>query len=238
MSATGCSSPATYPERRAAPRAPEGLAREGDPPTLRRRRSRDHARVGRRLQGHDRRPARRRRHDPAPAGDPAIRRRRPLRRRGSRGATGSRRRASRSSPSPSCTIRRPPPARSGWCSQSLATRPGTSVSDLPAGVRVHTEYPELTRRFLEKNGVDARGHALVRRHRGQDPRDRRRGRGDHRDRPRAARRGPAGARHDPRLVHRADRQPDRARRRRQAPRHGTAADVAARCARSARPGAR
>lgn len=31
-----------------------------------------------------------------------------------------------------------------------------SVSDLPSDVRVHTEYPELTRRFLEKNGVDAR----------------------------------------------------------------------------------
>lgn len=29
------------------------------------------------------------------------------------------------------------------------------VSDLPTGVRVHTEYPELTRRFLEKHGVDA-----------------------------------------------------------------------------------
>src|SRR5919201_3768893 len=31
-----------------------------------------------------------------------------------------------------------------------------SVSELPPGVRVHTEYPELTRRFLEKHGVDAR----------------------------------------------------------------------------------
>ncbi len=29
------------------------------------------------------------------------------------------------------------------------------VSELPPGVRVHTEYPELTRRFLEKHGVDA-----------------------------------------------------------------------------------
>ena len=66
--------------------------------------------------------------------------------------------------------------------------PWQSVEDLPAGVRVHTEYPELTRRFLEKHGVDARDHALVRRDRGQDPRDRRRGRRDHRDRPRAARR--------------------------------------------------
>src|SRR6476619_7064702 len=34
--------------------------------------------------------------------------------------------------------------------------PWQSVSDLPPDVRVHTEYPELTRRFLEKNGVDAR----------------------------------------------------------------------------------
>jgi ATP phosphoribosyltransferase len=30
-----------------------------------------------------------------------------------------------------------------------------SVQDLPQGVRVHTEYPELTRRFLEKHGVDS-----------------------------------------------------------------------------------
>jgi ATP phosphoribosyltransferase len=29
------------------------------------------------------------------------------------------------------------------------------VADLPVGVRVHTEYPELTRRFLQKHGVDA-----------------------------------------------------------------------------------
>jgi ATP phosphoribosyltransferase len=31
-----------------------------------------------------------------------------------------------------------------------------AVTDLPPGVRVHTEYPELTRRYLEKHGVDAR----------------------------------------------------------------------------------
>jgi ATP phosphoribosyltransferase len=30
-----------------------------------------------------------------------------------------------------------------------------SAAELPPGVRVHTEYPELTRRFLEKHGVDA-----------------------------------------------------------------------------------
>ena len=40
----------------------------------------------------------------------------------------------------------------------LAVASGTewkTVEDLPAGVRVHTEYPELTRRFLEKHGVSA-----------------------------------------------------------------------------------
>jgi len=33
--------------------------------------------------------------------------------------------------------------------------PWQSVTDLPSGVRVSTEYPEITRRFLEKAGVDA-----------------------------------------------------------------------------------
>jgi ATP phosphoribosyltransferase len=40
----------------------------------------------------------------------------------------------------------------------LAVASGTpwkTVEELPAGVRVHTEYPELTRRFLEKHGVNA-----------------------------------------------------------------------------------
>jgi ATP phosphoribosyltransferase len=31
----------------------------------------------------------------------------------------------------------------------------STVTDLPSGVRVHTEYPELTRRYFEKHGVDA-----------------------------------------------------------------------------------
>jgi ATP phosphoribosyltransferase len=30
-----------------------------------------------------------------------------------------------------------------------------SVSDLPAGVRVHTEYPELTKRYFAEQGIDA-----------------------------------------------------------------------------------
>ncbi len=34
--------------------------------------------------------------------------------------------------------------------------PYEKVSDLPSGVRVSTEYPELTRRFLAENGVEAK----------------------------------------------------------------------------------
>lgn len=34
--------------------------------------------------------------------------------------------------------------------------PWESVADLPSGVRVSTEYPSLTRRFLESHGVEAR----------------------------------------------------------------------------------
>src|SRR5207248_2916843 len=33
--------------------------------------------------------------------------------------------------------------------------PWAKANDLPAGVRVSTEYPELTRRFLTQHGVDA-----------------------------------------------------------------------------------
>ena len=36
-----------------------------------------------------------------------------------------------------------------------ADSPVTGVADLPAGVRVSTEYPELTRRYFEKHGIPA-----------------------------------------------------------------------------------
>src|SRR3954453_19406903 len=36
-----------------------------------------------------------------------------------------------------------------------ADSPATKVEDLPQGVRVSSEYPELTRRFFEKKGIDA-----------------------------------------------------------------------------------
>ena len=36
-----------------------------------------------------------------------------------------------------------------------ADSPAQSVNDLPAGLVVHTEYPELTRRYFAKHGIDA-----------------------------------------------------------------------------------
>jgi ATP phosphoribosyltransferase len=72
-----------------------------------------------------------------------------------------------------------------------ADSPVGSVEELPAGVRVHTEYPELTRRFLEKHGVDAEislSYGAT-----ESARDCRRRRRDHRNRARPARRRPQGA---------------------------------------------
>ncbi len=36
-----------------------------------------------------------------------------------------------------------------------AESPARSVADLPAGLRVHTEYPELTKRYFAEHGIDA-----------------------------------------------------------------------------------
>src|SRR5262245_15200208 len=36
-----------------------------------------------------------------------------------------------------------------------ADSPAQSVEDLPQGLVVHTEYPELTRRYFEKHGLEA-----------------------------------------------------------------------------------
>lgn len=36
-----------------------------------------------------------------------------------------------------------------------ADSPASSINDLPSGLVVHTEYPELTRRYFAKHGVDA-----------------------------------------------------------------------------------
>src|SRR5262249_757726 len=37
-----------------------------------------------------------------------------------------------------------------------ADSPARSVRDLPAGLRVHTEYPELTKRYFAQQDIDAR----------------------------------------------------------------------------------
>ena len=39
-----------------------------------------------------------------------------------------------------------------------AESPAQSIADLPAGLRVHTEYPELTKRYFAEHGIDAEIH--------------------------------------------------------------------------------
>ena len=75
---------------RAAPGAAQGLAREGHPRPLRRRRPGRRPVLECRLPGVDRRSPDRRRAHPAPPGDPALRGRRPVRHRHHRVGTGSR----------------------------------------------------------------------------------------------------------------------------------------------------
>ena len=107
-----------------------------------------------------------------------------------------------------------------------ADSPWTSAADLPNGVRVHTEYRAPHQAVLRRARRRRRRHAVVRRHRGEDPRDRRRHRRAHRDRPGAPRRGLEGARHDRGVVHGADREPGRLRRSRQAQGDGAVAGAA------------
>ena len=187
----------------------------------------------------DRRSPRHRRHDPAAAGDPALRRRRPVRPRHHRPRLDRGDRRRRRDAHRSCTTRRRPPGRSGSCSRSPATRRGSRSTDLPAGVRVHTEYP----------GADARASS---RSTASTPRSRSRTARPRRRSPRSPTRSSRSPRPAARCAPRACKvldtilvsyteliaNPTRVRRRREAQGDGAAADAAHRRARSARPRAR
>ena len=143
-----------YPRGRAAPRPAEGLAREAHARAVRGRRPARRALVDRRLQGHHRRPPHRRGPDPAPPGDPHLRGRGPVRPRHHRPRLGRGDRQRRRDPRRAAVLEGHRAARSGSCSPC----PGlarSEVADLPQGVRVSSEYPELTRRYFEKHGIEA-----------------------------------------------------------------------------------
>ena len=98
--------------------------------------------------------------------------------------------------------------------------PWRSVTDLPEGVRISTELPAMTSRYLEANGVKAMVIPSLRRHRGQGPGHRRRHRRPHRDRLFAPAQRPADPGHAAHQLHRAGGQHRRLRRCGQACRHG------------------
>ena len=90
--------------------------------------------------------------------------------------TGSRSGAPTWSRWASCTTPRPPPTRSGWCWPWPRTRRQDASADLAGqpGRGSATEYPELTRRAAGRPGGRGRDLPLLRRHRGQGARHRRR----------------------------------------------------------------
>ena len=85
--------------------------------------------------------------------------------------------------------------------------PWKTVADLPEGVRISTEFPALTERYLDRARGQGPGGALLRRDRGEGPRHRRRDRRPDRDGLLAAQERPAHSRHPPGQLHRAGRQP-------------------------------
>ena len=163
----------------------------------------------RRLPRHDRRPARHRRH-----GSCGRRRSRATSPTGSStsaspAATGSRRPASTSS---TLTELHYSKATARPIRMVLAVggrlAGGSRSTTCPPGVRVHTEYPELTRRFLEKARRRRRDHrSRTARPRRRSPRSPTRSSRSPRPAGRCAPRACKIARHDPRVVHRADREP-------------------------------
>ena len=218
---------------RAQTGAPQGFAREGDPRTVRGGRPAGQPIVLGRLPGHDRRPPHRVGADPAPAGDPGLRRRGAVRHRHHRPRLDRGDRQRRRQPRRAEVLEGDEPAdqprRRGR--RRLDGRVGEGPARRrPRAVGVSGADQALLRRPRRAR----RRPPVLRRHRGEDPRHRRlRGR-DHRDRPRPAGRRPQGDRHDPHQLHRGRRQPRVGRRPGQAQGDGSGDDAAQRCAR--RPG--
>ncbi|CAA9273467.1 MAG: ATP phosphoribosyltransferase _ HisGl, partial [uncultured Acidimicrobiales bacterium] len=213
----------------------QGLSREVHPCPVRRRRSGRAARLRRRLQGHRRRSADRRRPHPASPGDRPLRGRGALRHRDHRPrldrGDGERGRLPRRAAL--LQGHRPPgehrAGRRGGRPGPLGGRPPRRC---PGGHRVPGADPPVP-----GEARPGRRHPpVVRGHRGQGPGDRRRGGRADRDRTGATSGGPSGDRHDPRQPHRADRQPGGVRGSRQAPRHGPDSHPPARHSGGARPG--
>ena len=134
---------------------PKGSLEAGDPAAVRGRRPRGRARLRRRLPGHDRRPARRRR---------AILRPQEIPRYVADGLfdvgiTGRDWIEETSADVVTLTELHYSKATARPIRMVLAVAADSpdrvGRPTCPPGVRVHTEYPELTRRYFEKHGVDA-----------------------------------------------------------------------------------
>ena len=156
----------------------------------------------------DRRPTGRRGPHPAPAGDPALRRGGDVRPRGHRarldrgdGCRGGVARRARV-----LEDERAARAHRRRDRRGLSHRAGRRPATGPAG-RHRVPGPHAS--LLREEGHRRRHPPLVRRDRGEGPRDRRLHRRSDRDGPGAQGRGPEDHRLDPDVAHRADREPTR-----------------------------
>ena len=227
---------ARHPRLSGAPTGPaQGLPRARHPRPVRGGRPGRGPQLVGRLPGDRRRPPHRRGQDPAPPGDPPLRRRGPLRPRHHRARLDRGDGQRRGQPRRAALLQDHHPAdprgagrgrRRPLAGRARAARRGPGLDRVPGAGR---QVPRGARRRRRRA-------PLLRGHRGQDPRDRRRGGRDHRDGQGAARRRTAHPRHRAHLLHRADRQPGQLRRRDQAPRHGAAQQPPCRAPSSPAPG--
>ena len=151
---SGAGRPADSVRRRVAHRPAQGITGAGDARPLRGRRPGGRALVCGRVQGVDRRPAGGRGAHPATAGDPDLRRRGVVRRRDHRTDWIE----ETSSDVVSLGELRYSKATTNPIRMVVAVAGDSAVqtpADLPDGVRVSSEYPELTRRYFTKLGIEA-----------------------------------------------------------------------------------
>ena len=185
----------------------QGIAREGHARPLRTGGPAGAPVLDGRLPGDDRRSTDRVGADPAPPGDPDVRRRGALRRRHHRARLGRGDRERRREPRRAEVLQghqQSDQARGRRCRRQHRNQRVRPAQRRQSPVRV----PRTDQAVLRRSRRRCAGAALVRRDRGEDPRHRRLRRRDHRDRPCAARRRAEGDRHDHAELHRGRRESD------------------------------
>ncbi len=175
---------------RAEARHPQGLPRGADAPLVRGRRPPRAPRLRPRLPRHGGRRSHRARLDPSSPGDPALRAGRAVRHGHHRPGLDRRDRSRRRGADDALVRSLRNRTRDAGGARRAERAPANSAKEIPPGTRISTEFLKLTERYFDELGDPGEGRVVLRRHRGEGARDRRRDRGHHRDR--ATRSAPTG----------------------------------------------